>query len=1715
MFFSIARAFSLSIALVCILVVPVSAQLTWDGTDNDWGTAHWTGSTPPSWPDATIDAIVPGGQVTVEAAHSALSLGMTGGAVVVDTGQSLNVIDEMMVDSAASLTVGAGATLDVGGPFVVGSTAPMTLQDGANLNVNAGLVTAVASSGNTNITVGGEVLGIGAWNDGATAGTLAKRGSGSLRIDNNLELSQLGSTTLRVEEGELYLRGADALAGATRVELGGGMFTIRPGVSATGTADDLRERYYSTYGTAYLDPLGPGKGYLARTAIYDDLFSVGSARMDAEGRHTYLDLDETAPNDYYIRTDGTIAESDPNSFGAVWSGTLTVGLPGSEALLEAGEITFATASDDGSVWWIDGELVVDSNRNQGRTERMATVTLGAGVHEIYIGWYEASGGANMEAKFGQGPNLDYDDLTFIDPTDPAQADVWNSEATELMYDLTGVTVAVDAPGSTLNACSEGAVVVGALELHDTGVVTLQGADGGIDITNTNVVTAGPTAVGIEALVAVNLGLVNFNCGGASEVTFDLGGTKTITLSQAPLDAGQGTFRVLAATTFAVEGVSLGGADLELLGSTVNFVDTGSGAPALTSTDVRASHVSSLNSQYGAPLPFGTLTLEDGAILYTTGGNTDFSRLDVEGAAGRKVTLGTMNDVTALTYLDGGAPTTIVKEGDGTLTLGAGGSLSAAATTFEVTRGTLAVTSPEGLAGSPDVRLTGGTLQTDTLTSLPTTLTVDNRLADGLMGSVFFNIPSRDITYLNLDDAAYEHNTTRVITGDKTDTILIDGREDANNNTFISGTTQNWNSFPNFSGSADDFITAFSGTFTARTSGSHNFRWDNDDAGLMYIDLSGDGVFQSSERVGSYAWSSGGSVDLTEGESYSVIYMAHEFAGGASVNWYFTEPGSTELRVDPSDYMQSGLWGVPAVLATSTLELGAGTTVALDELVLVNGDLRITGADQLIVGQVSIDPTTDGAVGLITETDTILTDSAGLNGNGATVTITKDGSGTLTLNRASTGMQNADWRVNAGMLEATVAKPFGPDNTTVTLAGDTATLRLAQTGAIDATEIDVNVDGGGSLQMDTPTSAALGNLTLKSGTVNVNGAPSDVTFAGAALDADATEVGINNAADVIINSPLLSNGATAALTKTGNGQLALAQGTTNLGNVSVSVGAGTLVTGAAMQAANLSAFGTGEINTGANDVTISDGGQFATPGLTIAGSGAAFTIGGDSVTTAGPQRLGLTGGTVTISAGSIPSGLVFHLDASDTASLYQDTAGTSQITADGQAVARWDDLSSSGISVQQSSTGDQPTYQASVASLNGQAALYFDGGSGGDALTSTTGNSTGVSGHEDFTVITVWADAVNTGQNYQHTFHMGDTTTREAYGHSVSRSGGGGEIGNHYWGDGWNSSSTDGLDNANIALSTYDSDSDEDIWWVNGKAVGSRSVTLNIGTDQLQVGSRLTPATEGLRGSVAEILVFDRVLSSVEMDNIGGYLAAKYNISTTWSGGIGGMVHLPDTNLTVSADSTLYADSPTTATFGNLAIGDGVNLTLDGAPGGFTFADVRGGQSIQLGSSVGRLTVTGVLDPGGDPSSSAPGVVTDFQVDGDLTLASGTTYRWEVEQGTEKAGASDAIVVSGDLTLTEWTLALTDAGCEMHAGYALPLFLGFDSVTWDPDLISFDTTEATEWLDAFDPANLRVEYLAAGAYGEGLYLRGLFIPEPSTFFLLVLCGLGLLLRRRAK
>lgn len=70
---------------------------------------------------------------------------------------------------------------------------------------------------------------------------------------------------------------------------------------------------------------------------------------------------------------------------------------------KAGKYKFCTTSDDGSLFYVDGRLVVNNDGLHGARQRCGHITLDASTHKLYIPGFQHYGGAYMRAMY-QGPD---------------------------------------------------------------------------------------------------------------------------------------------------------------------------------------------------------------------------------------------------------------------------------------------------------------------------------------------------------------------------------------------------------------------------------------------------------------------------------------------------------------------------------------------------------------------------------------------------------------------------------------------------------------------------------------------------------------------------------------------------------------------------------------------------------------------------------------------------------------------------------------------------------------------------------------------------------------------------------------------------------------------------------------------------------------------------------------------------------------------------------------------------------------------------------------------------------------------------------------------------------------------------------------------------------------------------------------------------------------
>ncbi|MDP6546381.1 MAG: PEP-CTERM sorting domain-containing protein, partial [Phycisphaerae bacterium] len=620
---------------------------------------------------------------------------------------------------------------------------------------------------------------------------------------------------------------------------------------------------------------------------------------------------------------------------------------------------------------------------------------------------------------------------------------------------------------------------------------------------------------------------------------------------------------------------------------------------------------------------------------------------------------------------------------------------------------------------------------------------------------------------------------------------------------------------------------------------------------------------------------------------------------------------------------------------------------------------------------------------------------------------------------------------------------------------------------------VDIDGGDlSITSDVNINGAAAELSVTDGTLNVAG-DLNVGGAGGAVTVTANVglaqqgvANVDNSVNVVANGNLSVSDGGELNTQTLNtaGMTNLIGATGVIGTINITNGTTTIASTAIPQVSatggvlntegqgveNLTVGGTAKVNTTAattvTDLRMSSGRVLLTGGdltvttanlaggvmnasdnalvvskkvalsdLNIATSDAQFTLSGADLANDSVARTLTVQGDVTVSSGSMPTSLRFWLDASDVTTLYQDAGGTTP-AADGTPVALWKDKSGNGFDVTHDNAGQLPQYDNTTDTLNGLATLRFDGDVLGRA------NDIGISGNADRTVITVWHDAVATGQNYQHTFHMGNAGTREAYGHSVARTNDG-RIGNHYWADGFDSTASSGTSQANIAISTWDGDggapgSGLDSWYVNGVFAGTYEIVggLNTGANDLLLGSRLTPQTEGIRGNIAEVLVFDKVLTADEINNMGGYLRSKWGISApAWTGGLHfSPTILSTTSVVATESSTLSVTSEPgdPLTLAGIEIAGGKTLIVDSPAIDIQLTNLTLGADSRLksiltaentGTSGVAITVGGTLSAGGGSSAlgyagDAEGIGADWYSTS-LELTGTATYEWTFTSST--------------------------------------------------------------------------------------------------------------------
>ncbi len=607
-----------------------------------------------------------------------------------------------------------------------------------------------------------------------------------------------------------------------------------------------------------------------------------------------------------------------------------------------------------------------------------------------------------------------------------------------------------------------------------------------------------------------------------------------------------------------------------------------------------------------------------------------------------------------------------------------------------------------------------------------------------------------------------------------------------------------------------------------------------------------------------------------------------------------------------------------VTADSTFNPLSSEPVAAGPLTLQNGVLTVQGASAGITfAETTVDAAADGVVGVDLQVDV---DLGRINvANSSPAALAKSGPVdlVLTANNVGDGFDALTLDAREGRLIGVGGpSPFGA-------------AALSLTGG----EL-VLASGGGDVTFDNAVSVAAvgGQIAAGSGGVGVAG-PVTVTLGSVDNGVNVTGGGTLTLQSVddyrlVVDGPLSSDGTL----RVDQGDVTLARG----GEAnSVMLTGGALNTGAELRVEQLRLQG-GTMDTGTSHVVVGDRLDIDKTRLVI-DEGNTFRLSGSDLKSEEVSRnVTLEGGTLSISKAALPPG----------------------------AVGSWSFDEGSGTS----------SADSSIEGGNNQANLVGPTWVTDDPVRGTVIELDGVDDYVempsfDLTTDTItfaaWLNGHKTGN------WSGIMTSRVAKGGASDAFMGFGDRDNlHYV---WNTNSPD----------TYLWDEGPDIpvdqWAFVAVAIDPEKITayvwsdgvLEVGVneiphivetvDALEIGRDYPFADRYYQGLIDDVYMYDRALNAEEVSDL--------------LGALGGPLELPNTDLTVTANSTIELDTHEDAILGDLTLGADVTLTVDGPAAGFrnvsTVADatilcdavlIRGTLAVgNSGDGDTRLTIEGELE----------------------------------------------------------------------------------------------------------------------------------------------------------
>ncbi len=1280
-----------------------AATVTWSGGggDDNWSTAANWGGTAPIAGDALVFA---------------------------GTTRATPNNDLTAATSFASITFSAGATAFTIGGNSITLAGNLTNSSAATQVINLAMILSgapVISCATDPLTLGGILSGSGSLTVSGASTVL------TLSVNN----TYTGSTT--ISQGAVN-------AGGTG--LGTGLVTVSAGATLTATGGaGVTSRYFNVTpsNSSNVNPK-----FAALTTLQTHLNGQALAAITNATTLNFGTTGSSFPSPY---------NSGATNFEAYYSAKLTIA--------STATYTFNTSSDDGSMLFVDGTVVVSNNFFQGVVTRTGSISLTAGVHDLVVAFYQGTGTYGLNAQISGAGNVTMVDITTANASvAPAHLEVASlAGAGSVVLTNGDLVVGRDNTSTTFSGVISGGNGVTKL---GTGTLTLTGTN---TITGSSRISAGTLQIGAggtagtfgsgavinnatltfarsDAVTASNVisgvGAVVMNGSGTLTLNGTSTYTGTTTISQGTLQAsgcalGTGAVTVATGATLAVTGgnglsaryfnVTATGSNFASLPALQTHLSGQTMALANVATNMNfGSSGTSFPSPYNSGSPVfeaiysGRLTIgtagtytfntgsDDGSVLFVDGAvvvNNNFSQSFTTRTGSLALTTGA-HDFAVAFYNGGGG------YGLNAQISGAGNTTMVDITTANATL------TPDliigSLAGAGTVQLTDGSL----ISGFNGTSTTFSGTVSGACGLV-----KRGAGTLTLSGTATYTGTTTAAGG----TLKLASGSGLGNTaiTVCSGATF----APNPSGSTLAIGTTGAGTLGSMLTLGSGTVYDMTDGAVGTVALQQNTSFASTPltisgatlnfNIGSAgpdtlaatlgATTSGTNsismtavgANLTVGGSYPVITATSGLAGAT---WQITG-GGTLQRV------QAGSNGYILTLSSSATAI---TITVADAADIWNGTTSTDWNDATNWSTGAV-PTLNNDVQIGNGSGTFKATPSLTAGNGVCQSVTFTGSA------AAIGAGGGTLTIGAGGITASVAGSsiacpvaLGASQTW------TSTVNAMSVSGVISGAFALTKTGSGAVTLSGANTFS-GGVTLSAGSLNINNAAALGAAAGTFTIASGTTIDNTSGGAITIaaNNPMAWSGD---FTFTGSNALNLGTGATALGAAvrQVTASASTLTVGGVVS-------GTGGVNkTGSGTLALNGadtftGGVTLTAGTLAIGNAAALGAAASTFTIAGGTLDNTSGGALTI-ANNNPQSWSGDFTFTGTNALNLGTGAVALGAGTRQATVAASTLTVGGIV---SGTGGVTKLGGGTLTLNG--ANTFSGGLTLSAGTLNIGNAAALGG----------------------------------------------------------------------------------------------------------------------------------------------------------------------------------------------------------------------------------------------------------------------------------------------------------------------------------------------------------------------------------------------------